>query len=205
MKKFFKISLLVFLAISRISFAGSLDYKGLEKISKNNTFMDSKGIPYPDDKITDKKNTLLIIFNHGSSADAKRDHCSKKAKVGKIGSGGLVPAIASLHNKKINNLEIKIYRLCSGVKGLTNKQQNLLYDQIKSRGSFELHENWEYKQLKRQKIIAFISFEALHLSKMGKKWITKKTKLNNTNEIIKKIVRLPMHNKLTINEVDYIS
>ena len=50
MKKIF--SVLVFLTISQISFAGSLDYKGLEKISKNNTFMDGGGIPYPDDKIT---------------------------------------------------------------------------------------------------------------------------------------------------------
>ena len=40
---------------------------------------------------------------------------------------------------------------------------------------------------------------------MGKRWVTKDTKLENTNEIIKKIVRLPMHNKLTIKEVDYIS
>ena len=53
MKKIF--SVLVFLTISQISFAGSLDYKGLEKISKDNTFMDGEGIPYPDDKITDKK------------------------------------------------------------------------------------------------------------------------------------------------------
>ena len=40
---------------------------------------------------------------------------------------------------------------------------------------------------------------------MEKKWLTKNTKLKNTNEIIKKIIRLPMHNKLTIQEVDYIS
>ena len=40
---------------------------------------------------------------------------------------------------------------------------------------------------------------------MGKKWLTHKTDLKNTNEIIKKIVRLPMHNKLTIREVDYVS
>ena len=40
---------------------------------------------------------------------------------------------------------------------------------------------------------------------MGKKWVTKNTKLKNTDEIIKKIVRLPMHNKLTIKEIDYIS
>ena len=113
--------------------------------------MDDGGIPYPDDKITDKKNTLLIIFNHGSSADAKRDHCSKKAKVGKIGSGGLVPAIASLHNKKINNLEIKIYRLCSVVIGLPEKTSSKYYDQFKAKGKIELVD--EYKQLKRQNII----------------------------------------------------
>ena len=63
MKKLLVILILSFLAISQISFAGSLDYKGLEKLSKNNTFMDDKGKPYPIDKITDKKNTLLIIFS----------------------------------------------------------------------------------------------------------------------------------------------
>jgi dTDP-4-amino-4,6-dideoxygalactose transaminase len=61
------------------------------------------------------------------------------------------------------------------------------------------------KYLKKNNVIAFISFEALHLSKMGKKWLTRKTSLKNTNEIIKKIIRLPMHNKLTIREVDYVS
>ena len=50
-------SVLIFLAISQISFAGSLDYKGLEKLSKNNTFMDGEGKPFSDDKITNKKNT----------------------------------------------------------------------------------------------------------------------------------------------------
>ena len=40
---------------------------------------------------------------------------------------------------------------------------------------------------------------------MGKRWVTKSTNLKNTNKIIKKIVRLPMHNKLSIKEVDYIS
>ena len=61
------------------------------------------------------------------------------------------------------------------------------------------------KYLRKNNIIAFISFEALHLSKVGKKFLTKNTKLKNTDEIIKKIVRLPMHNKLTIKEVDFIS
>ena len=55
MKKFLVILILSFLSISQISFAGSLDYKGLEKISKNNTFMDGEGTPYSGDKITDKE------------------------------------------------------------------------------------------------------------------------------------------------------
>ena len=58
--------------------------------------------------------------------------------------------------------------------------------------------------LKKNNIVAFISFEALHLSKVGKRLLDKKTNLKNTNEIIKKIVRLPMHNKLTIKEIDFI-
>ncbi len=61
------------------------------------------------------------------------------------------------------------------------------------------------KYLKKNNIIAFISFEALHLSKVGKTLINKKTNLKNTEEIIRKIVRLPMHNELKIKEVDYIS
>ena len=36
------LSILIFLIISQTSFAGSLDYKGLKKLSKNNTFMDDK-------------------------------------------------------------------------------------------------------------------------------------------------------------------
>ena len=53
MKKIFLV--LIFLAISQISFAGSLDYKGLEKLSKNNTFMDGKGKPSRMIKLQIKK------------------------------------------------------------------------------------------------------------------------------------------------------
>ena len=60
------------------------------------------------------------------------------------------------------------------------------------------------KFLKKNKIIAFIGLEALHLSKMGKKFLPKNTKLKNTDDIIKKIVRLPIHNNLKLKEVDII-
>jgi len=61
------------------------------------------------------------------------------------------------------------------------------------------------KYLKKNNIIAFISFEALHLSKIGRKLMAKNMDLKNTEEIVKKIVRLPMHNRLSIKEVDFIS
>ena len=60
------------------------------------------------------------------------------------------------------------------------------------------------KFLKKNKIIAFIGLEALHLSKIVKKFMTKNTKLQNTDEIIKKIVRLPIHNNLKLNEIDFV-
>ena len=61
------------------------------------------------------------------------------------------------------------------------------------------------KYLKKNNITAFISFEALHLSKVGRNFLNKSDNLKNTDEIIKKIVRLPMHNKLKLSEVNYIS
>ena len=99
------LSILIFLAISQTSFASSLDYKGLKKLSKNNTFMDGEGKPFSDDKITNKKNTLLIIYNHGSGSVAKTDPCKADPKFGYIWEGAGVPAILQLHNKKINELE----------------------------------------------------------------------------------------------------
>ena len=53
------LSILIFLAISQTSFTNSLDYEGLKKLSKNNTFMNDKGNPYSAEKIIDKNNYLL--------------------------------------------------------------------------------------------------------------------------------------------------
>ena len=113
--------------------------------------MDDKGKPYSEEKITDKKNTLLIIYNHGSEPDTDRDPCKLKPKFGYIWDGAVIPAILNLHNKKINELEIKIYRLCSGVKGMSNKDQKKIKKSIKK--GEELNLFTEHKQLKRQKII----------------------------------------------------
>lgn len=59
--------------------------------------------------------------------------------------------------------------------------------------------------LKRFKINAFIGYVPLHKSKIGKKFLLKKQKLKITDEVEKKIVRLPLHNGLKIKDIDFIS
>ena len=61
------------------------------------------------------------------------------------------------------------------------------------------------KFLKKNKILAFIGFMPLHTSRIGRRFLSKKDKLSNTDEIVKKIVRLPMHNRLNIKKIDFVS
>tara|TARA_B100001123_G_scaffold446876_1_gene602638 strand:- start:986 stop:1909 length:924 start_codon:yes stop_codon:yes gene_type:complete len=145
------IKYLIILVFIIFSSPASAEYKGLSKISKNNTFMDQKGKPYSIDDISDKANTLLIIWNHGSDQDAKVDPCELQPKSGYIWDGAVVPAFLKLHNKKVNNLNIKIYRLCSGVKGMTVADQKKIRKNIKKGENLNLFT--EYKQIKRQNII----------------------------------------------------
>ena len=149
MKKIFLI--LIFLLVSSNLLANTLEYKGLEKLSKNNTFMNNKGEPYSIEEISDKKNSLIIIYNHGSIQDHKQDPCKLKPKFGYVWNGAVVPAILKLHNKKINGLEVKIYRVCSGVKGMSVKNQKKYRKELKSKGKINLVD--EHKIIKRPKII----------------------------------------------------
>ena len=59
--------------------------------------------------------------------------------------------------------------------------------------------------LKRFKINAFIGYVPLHKSKMGKKFLLRKQKLKITDELEKKIVRLPLHNSLRLSDIDFVS
>ena len=58
--------------------------------------------------------------------------------------------------------------------------------------------------LKTNKINAVISYTPLHKSRYGKKFFKNKKKLINTDNYVKKIVRLPLHNTLTFSQIDYI-
>ena len=60
------------------------------------------------------------------------------------------------------------------------------------------------KFLKRFKINAVISYTPLHKSNAGQKFFGKKKNLKNTDIYIKRVVRLPFHNSLSYNQIDYI-
>jgi len=160
MKKIFLIITIFF--VTNNLFANTLEYEGLEKLSKNNTFMNNKGEPYSIDEISDKKNSVVIIYNHGSIQDHKQDPCKAKPKFGYIWDAAVVPAILKLHNKKINGLEVKIYRVCSGVKGMSVKNQKKYRKELKSKGKINLVD--EHKIIKRPKIILN---EVENLKKLG--------------------------------------
>ena len=145
----FRITLLVILIFfSNNAFA---EYKWQKELSASNSFYDEKDIPYSSDLITDKENTLLLIWNHGSGPDTKMDKCKKKPKFGYTWEGAVLPVILEFHNKKINNLVIKIFRLCSGVKGMSGKEQDKIFDLIKQGKKIDTYS--ELKQQKRQNII----------------------------------------------------
>ena len=84
--------------------------KDLKKISKDNGFVDNLGKVCSAGNISDKKNTILIVYTHGSGNDHKLDKYNKKWNK-------VPPIISSLHNKKIKDFKVNIYYLCSSVRG----------------------------------------------------------------------------------------
>ena len=128
--------------------------KDLKKVSKLSSFIDNSGKIYQADQISNKENTILIIYNHGSDNDQKLDKCSSVWNK-------IPPAILQLHDQKIKNLQIKLYHLCSGVRGWSRKEQNKMWKAHEKSGklSYELTDKEgvpfikKQKQLLKQKII----------------------------------------------------
>ena len=146
--------ILLFIIFSSNVYADSKFDKDLKKVSKLNGFTDSSGTIYPADQISNKENTILIIYNHGSTVDWKLDKCSSAWNK-------IPPAILQLHDQKIKNLQIKLYQLCSGVKGWTENERSKMWEAHKKSGklSYELADFngtpliKKQKQLFKQKII----------------------------------------------------
>ena len=114
------------LLLSAQSFADKKFEKDLKKISKDSGFVDNLGKIYPIDDITDKKNTLIVVYNHGSQNDQTLDKCNKKWNK-------VPPIILNLHDKKINDLKIKILKFCSGVRGWSKNHQNKMDARYKNK------------------------------------------------------------------------
>ena len=114
------------LLLSAQSFADKKFEKDLKKISKDSGFVDNLGKIYPIDDITDKKNTLIVVYNHGSQNDQTLDKCNKKWNK-------VPPIILNLHDKKINDLKIKILKFCSGVRGWAKNHQDKMDARYKNK------------------------------------------------------------------------
>jgi len=122
---------LLILFFSFNSFAGKYE-SDLKKLSKLSSFIDNSGSAYQIDQINNPEDTILILYSHGSEGDNKSDKCMKSwTKV--------PPVLTQLHNTKINNLEIKIYMLCSGVRGWSQAEQDKMADDFDKIGKLSLN------------------------------------------------------------------
>ena len=147
MKKLFILILFLFLNVH--AFADKKFEKDLKKISKDNGFIDNLGNIYPIENIFDKKKTILIIYTHGGEGEQKIDKCIKKWNL-------VAPAIRSLHDKKINDYQIIIYRLCTGVRGWSQAQQDKMWKSTPkkrltlkgSKGELLFHKSKDFLRIK---------------------------------------------------------
>ena len=129
------IKILIFLIVSfsltNNAYSSSKFDKDLKKFSKDNGFIDSKGKIYSENEIKDKKNSVLIIYNHGSEYDQKSDKCTNPWN-------NVPKVIRDLHDKNIKNFKAKIYRFCTGAKGWTKKEQTKMWKAHEKNGKLAL-------------------------------------------------------------------
>ena len=120
--------LFIFIFFTTNAHSNSKFDKDLKKFSKDNGFVDNTGKVYSKEQITDKQNTILIIYNHGSDNDQKTDKCTNPGN-------NVAKVIRDLHNIKIKNFNVKIYRFCTGAKGWSKKEQKKCTKPMKKVGN----------------------------------------------------------------------
>ena len=148
--------IILFILISKNSFADKKFEKDLKKVSKDNGFINNTGKIYPIENISDKKNIILIMYTHGSQGEQTLDKCNKKWNK-------VPPIILNLHDKKIKDLKVKIYHLCSGVRGWTEnhwrKMDDIYKNSSKDNFSKIIKDDFDRikfngaKQFRKQKVI----------------------------------------------------
>ena len=148
--------IILFILLSKNSFADKKFEKDLKKVSKNNGFINDTGKIYPIENLSDKKNIILIVYTHGSQGEQTLDKCNKKWNK-------VPPIILNLHDKKIKDLKVKIYHLCSGVRGWTEnhwrKMDDIYKNSSKDNFSKIIKDDFDRikfngaKQFRKQKVI----------------------------------------------------
>ena len=146
----------LFILLSTNSFADKKFEKDLKKVSKDNGFINNTGKIYPIENLSDKKNIILIVYTHGSQGEQTLDKCNKKWNK-------VPPIILNLHDKKIKDLKVKVYHLCSGVRGWTEnhwrKMDDIYKDSSKDnflkiiKDDFNRIKFYGAKQFRKQKVI----------------------------------------------------
>ena len=146
----------LFVLLSTNSFADKKFEKDLKKVSKDNGFVNNTGKIYPIENLSDKKNIILIVYTHGSQGEQTLDKCNKKWNK-------VPPIILNLHDKKIKDLKVKIYHLCSGVRGWTEnhwrKMDDIYKNSSKDNFSKIIKDDFDRikfngaKQFRKQKVI----------------------------------------------------
>jgi len=152
--------IILFILLSTNSFADKKFEKDLKKISKGNAFIDNSGKIYSVDKINKKENTILIIYTHGGMGEQTLDKCLKKWNL-------VPPVIRNLHDEKINDYQVKIYRFCTGVRGWSKTEQDKMWKSTSkkrltlknSKGELLFHKNKDFYRTRiiKEKIDQFKS------------------------------------------------
>ena len=115
-------TILFFLLIITSASSETRFEKDLRKVSKLNSFVDNNGNPYELDENIDKGKTIILIYTHGGwGGQRKLNGCNRPWSK-------IPPAIYQLDGTQIKDLTIKTYQLCSGVKGLTQNDQDKFWE-----------------------------------------------------------------------------
>ena len=117
--------LIIFLCLITIStntFASKKFEKDLKKLAKFNSFVDNKGNLYQIKENINKDNIIIMIYTHGSNGkERSTEQCNKKWQK-------VPPAIYRLDGSTIKDFTVKVYKLCWGVRGWSQKDEDQFWD-----------------------------------------------------------------------------
>jgi dTDP-4-amino-4,6-dideoxygalactose transaminase len=162
----------------------------------------------------------FLVYDKGTDRYLVQKGLQKYYSWVEIGSSFLMSEFAASYllpqiknYKKVFSLRAKLYNRY--VKNFNKWLQDQFYLTNFSKYKYNYHafvivlnkSNREkfLKYLKKKKVTAVISYTPLHKSKEGKKFMNKKNQLKNSDKYIGKIIRLPLHNYLSVKNVDYVS